>query len=315
MQTSLLVHAAAPFCRSLYANLAGIPHGHRFTHLSPDSIVDINMWRALLVFAWRDSRCLSVHMSVPPLLARGREELATALATRQAAVADIVGHGDAAGCGDTVGTFGCGFVNHLRRSGEMVLWGGWSIPYVTDHTVGLTVSSSSSSPDLPNASRKSINFYEAISMVIQLDATCRSISEYRAAVAEERARDPSFPPTQSDRPLHLHLWTDNSSALCWLTKHKSLTPLNAYVIQLFSHIQARHQVLVTVGHVPGKANVLADAVSRNFRVPNGDQMREQLSTVPRVIPLPLWWQSLLRTASSCASTTSALDHATRTTQG
>ena len=101
IQTGALAQAAAPFCRSLYANIAHLPHGRLVTRLSPESVIDINMWRALLAHAWSACECLSVHMSVPPLLSRGRDESATELALRQAAVADLIGHGDAAGCGDT----------------------------------------------------------------------------------------------------------------------------------------------------------------------------------------------------------------------
>ncbi len=152
-------------------------------------------------------------------------------------------------------------------------------------------------------------------MVIQLDATCRQLRRKRATVAAERAQDPSFLPSHSNRPLHFHLWTDNSSALSWLTKYKALTPLNTFILQLFSHMQARHGLLVTIGHIPGKVNVLADAISRGFQVPDGDRMKEELSTVPRTTQLPPWWPSLLQIAQSCTTTTSALDHAARTTPG
>ena len=311
IQTGTLAHAAAPFCRSLYANIAHLPHGRLVTRLSPESVVDINMWRALLVYAWSACECLSVHMSVPPLLSRGREELASELALRQAAVADLIGHGDAAGCGDTPGTFGCGFINHFRRSGEKVLWGGWSIPYVTGRaTTTDGIPPLSDAHDTPG---QSINFYEAVSMVIQLDATCQHLTEYRQQTTKERQSDSDSSLSDPTRPFHFHLWTDNSSALSWLTKYKALTPLNTYLLQIFSHLQARHGLLVTIGHIPGATNVLADAISRGWRVPHGDRLRDSLSTVPRTARLPHWWQSLVQIDQRSTLTTSDLDHAIRTT--
>ena len=209
--------------------------------------------------------------------------------------------GDAAGCGGEPGTAGIGFYNTLRRSGTKTLWGAWDIPYLDEYGVDPADMTSGSLPSAQTT--QSINVYETISMVVQLDLTCGHLTSLAAAIRAERQSDPSFPPSHYDHPLHFHLFTDNMSAMCWLTKHKTSSPLNSFIIRLFAQIRARYGVVVTIGHIPGKANTLADAISRGFRVPNGDQLRSLLSAVPRTPLLPPWWQSLPRTAPPSTSTT------------
>ena len=45
-------------------------------------------------------------------------------------------------------------------------------------------------------------------------------------------------------------------------------------------IQLRHNIIVTIGHIPGKKNHYPDAISRRFLVPNGLLLHSLLSHLP-----------------------------------
>jgi len=73
--------------------------------------------------------------------------------------------------------------------------------------------------------------------------------------------------------------------------HKSNLPIYLLLLSYLAHLQVHHRVLITVGFTPGALNIVADATSRNFLVPNGPAIREslksvaQLSTGPKFIEL------------------------------
>jgi hypothetical protein len=78
-------------------------------------------------------------------------------------------------------------------------------------------------------------------------------------------------------PLHIHYWGDNTSCLSWLRRHRALHPYMSYLLHLQCLIQVRFNVLLTSGHCPGVENTFADAVSRDFRCPQGPVLRLQMS--------------------------------------
>jgi hypothetical protein len=53
-------------------------------------------------------------------------------------------------------------------------------------------------------------------------------------------------------------------------------------LQLFSLLQMRYGILVTVAHIPGWANIYADAPSRQFHVDNLSHILEVLALVPQL---------------------------------
>jgi hypothetical protein len=95
-------------------------------------------------------------------------------------------------------------------------------------------------------------------------------------------RDPTY-----DNALytHIHVWTDNKSCQSWMNRHRANHPLHAFLLQMFVLLQVQHRIVVTVGHYPGVINVYADAASRKFNVPRGEQLREELSCLP-LLPYP-----------------------------
>ena len=295
MQSSTTFAVARPFCRALYRNCAGLPDSCRWVSLSRESVVDIHVWRAILLHAWVDARALVVPLSVPPLLRRPRDETNADWAVRMAGSAAYVIFTDAAGCGwSEAGTFGAGFSACARRPPSLlppVLWGSWQIPYFHGYAESAGVDTA-----------EHINFYEFLVSVIALYSLCEALPSVRASAPthpSSSAPAPSSPnPTDpSSRtpyptPTHIHVWTDNTSALSWMTRHKAHHPLHAYTLQIFAYLQVRYGVVVTAGHIPGLQNHLGDDPSRGFRGPNGALTQALLSGVTRTLALPPWLSSL-----------------------
>jgi hypothetical protein len=76
-----------------------------------------------------------------------------------------------------------------------------------------------------------------------------NIREFFAAVVALALVGPLVPGSPST-PTHIHIFTDNTSALSWMTRFRSSHPLVAYLLQIFSHLQVKHHLLVTSSHIP-----------------------------------------------------------------
>ena len=124
-----------------------------------------------------------------------------------------------------------------------------------------------------------------------------NVKEFFGAVVSLALVGPSVAGTPG-HPTHIHIFTDNTSALSWMCTFRSSHPVVASLLQLFSHIQMRHHLLVTISHIPGEENVFADAASRQFKVPNGASLYRQLETTERIRGLPEWTTTWL--PSVCA---------------
>ena len=71
-----------------------------------------------------------------------------------------------------------------------------------------------------------------------------------------------------------------------MAKHRAAHPLHLFLLQVFSHLQLITGILVTIGHLPGKINIYADATSRSFLVPNGPAIRAFLAPLKQVSCAP-----------------------------
>ena len=83
------------------------------------------------------------------------------------------------------------------------------------------------------------------------------------------------------KPMHIHVWCNNSSAVSWVAKCKPLDHAHAMLLQTLCLLQEELNVLTTAGHTPGKKNVTADAMSRRFRVAGGHTLYSKLNTCQR----------------------------------
>ena len=286
-----LVHFLRPFSRGASANSAG--RRGSMVSLSHQTIVDVYMWRSVFSVAHSSNvSWMTLPIKLPPLLhvpSHAGDDVRRALWLSQAKAATVVLHVDASRS-ERLG--GIGFVE--SRSDVLASWGSFPLP----ETLRLL--------DYAGLPREAdINICESFAFIVAI-----------TLVAPSAAGTPSS-------PTHIHVWTDNTSALCWMTTFRAAHPIVLFFLQLLSHIQARFCLVITVGHIPGLLNVLADAASRDFACQNGHQSFETLSKVLRHTVLPPWvsdtmpgmsvrseatWPRALETLTKVASMPSAGMH-------
>jgi hypothetical protein len=99
---------------------------------------------------------------------------------------------------------------------------------------------------------------------------------------------------------HIHVWCDNTSSVAWASSNRVDSPLLCFLLQVLTLAAAYRRVLVTVGWIKGEVNIVADAISRNFLVPSGTQIRRSLPLNQCVHPP--------KGLSRCIKTVSSLRH-------
>jgi len=102
-----------------------------------------------------------------------------------------------------------------------------------------------------------------------------NILEMIAVVSAALVAIESCPPMS-----HLHVWGDNTTSVAWADTNRVNIPLCCYLTQMLTLLGASRRVLITVGWVQGVRNTIADAISRNFNVPSGPQIQQQLNQPP-----------------------------------
>ena len=97
---------------------------------------------------------------------------------------------------------------------------------------------------------------------------------------------------------HLHVWCDNTASVGWSHSNRVNTPLACMLTQMLTLLGASRRVLVTVGWIAGEENIMADAISRLFNVPNGPQLQQELQqSACRQVFVPRTFMTALETAS------------------
>jgi len=262
-----IVHFLRPFSRSAAHNTAG--RTHPTASLSNNTISDIWMWRAVLsMTTTSDVSWMTLPLNIPPLLRHSRsDDDATRVdrSSRQATHSSVQIHVDAC-------MIAMGFVVALH--GILCSWASFPLP---DFFSNILFQSISSEADI-------------------------NIREFFGAVVALSLVGPLYAGTPS-HPTHIHIFTDNTSALSWMTTYRSSHPLVAYLLQIFSHLQVKHHLIVTSSHIPGKKNILADAASRQFLCPNGERHFQTLSPLKRFPALPPWLLTLAQSATTALEVT------------
>ena len=224
----------------------------RSVPLEPNTLIDILFWRAVLLYSCYDASWLIQPVAIPPLFRELPDESPEDRCRRQSETADYLVYSDA--CKDTHRR-GIGFVI-TDLDGKLLLWGGHMLP-----------------PGFIDSA--DINVLECLAAVLALDASTTLPHSYT-----------------HNEPIHIHQFSDNTSALSWLTTFRSRSSIHAFLLQLSSHLQIQRKFVVTRAHIKGELNVLADAISRDFDCPNGSQYCRTLSTVPRLLSQPGWMDTL-----------------------
>ena len=244
--------------------------------LNHRSIVDIWVWRIFFVNCFHDSRHLSVSMSVPiifrylPSESIQNDALHSARCLRHANTASYVLHGDACTTGGS----------HLNGLGGYIHNIGW---YST-------------------AIDQLINYYNASDTLVPIDI---NVLEFLASILSILClllHLRSHNVTTID--LHIHVYTDNTSAKSWLTRQISTHPLHAFLLQVLTHVQVHFGIILTYGYLKGELNIYADAASRHFNVPNGASLRSYLSQYTRFPTCTTFLQRIVSVATKPSMTIS-----------
>jgi hypothetical protein len=244
IRCSAVLLAGKSFSRGFSRNLANVPSSSTgFVNLTARSATDIWMWRVLLVLAMGDSRWITIPVTIPIIFCRGPSESLENLANRQAAHATHILYGDACTVDSSTGT-------RINGLGTYIPSMGWSQTKFIDDTI------MDQSLDI-----NVLEFIASIMAVIQL---------FNHLVSNGL-------PTHN---VHCHVWSDNTSCLSWMRTNRASHPLHLFLLQIFSLIQIRSGMVITMGHVPGVLNIYADAASRYFRCTNGQAIREHLHSLP-----------------------------------
>lgn len=109
--------------------------------------------------------------------------------------------------------------------------------------------------------------------------------------------------------LHVHVRSDNMSALAWLRRQRDSSPLHSSLLLSFSLLQVRFAFHLTEGFQPGVTNVYADAASRFFRVNSSPQILAAMHPASQFSVPPLWLDTLQALCRRCSTSPSALCHA------
>ena len=200
------------------------------------------MWRTILHMATSQPNLLCIPMSYPIILRLLPSEDESSRALRQADHATLIAYADACTTNSGIG----GFIPNV----------GWF------------------SNNLKNMS----SYIQHDGTTVPMDINVLEFIATLITAFSAVATLPSYNGKTNNR--HIHIWTDNTSCKTWLTKFSAVHPLHCCLLQVFGFIQARHHCLITVGHIKGEINTFADAASRNFNCPNGQNLRQQLNLLP-----------------------------------
>jgi hypothetical protein len=228
--------------------------------LTTRSIHDIQTWRAILALCVTDISFMTIPIKWPPLLqhlptevppreTRSLEEPLKVFNARislqrqpydriyderLAQAADLVAYSDA--CTPASESPGVGFIIPPN-------------PYIPSSWFSTPLRLPSYYTTIGDTTEAQINVYELIGILTLI---------YTVGIQRESSGDlhtGSF-------SFHLHIWTDSSAALWWCRSHRFDSPFHGFLLTLFSFLQIRFNMLVTVGHIKGLHNFLADAASR-----------------------------------------------------
>jgi hypothetical protein len=243
--------ALLPFSRG-FSSALHRPHVETFTCWSRRAVSDLWMWRLILVCSICNTTWLRVPVTYPLLLRRCTAlETDPQRAARQAAAADYIIHGDAR----TVGNRGAGMIVS-DVSGAQLVWMQMLLHEFTHYM--------SASGKLDDMNINVLEFAQAAISVIAF-----------IAWAQLEGLDLTG--------CHIHVFTDNTSAHSYIRRNRATHPFHLVLLQVMSLIMVQYGILLTIGHIAGQWNIIADAISREFEVKNGATIRESLRRVPRLL--------------------------------
>jgi hypothetical protein len=252
-----------PFSRGFHAATCRVPFTCPYSKWTERSIGELAIWRAAFTLSLHDYRWLEVPMFQIGILCYAPSDGDSSTSPdvresnrsrRQAAIASLVGYGDA-----------CTTNNGLGVYIPDTLWMGMNFQPLS-HLL------------LASGERRAIDI---------------NVLEFIAALLTSLALIESLDKLPSITLRHIHIWTDNTACLSWMKKHKADHPLHLFLLYVFSFIQIKNRVLITLGHIPGVHNIYADASSRNFICPNGQSILRHLLQFPQWFAPPAFMTGIV----------------------
>jgi hypothetical protein len=80
------------------------------------------------------------------------------------------------------------------------------------------------------------------------------------------------------RGQRLHVFTDNTSCAAWVKQNVARSTTNMLLMHILRDLQMTYGLFVSSSWIAGKVNVEADAVSRQWRCPDGPAIRHRIQT-------------------------------------
>ena len=253
IRTANVVTAMLPYSRSFSAATAHCSRrGDAF--LTKACEHDIAQWRRLLTDAVGDMRILTCPVSTPPLRQKlHKDESVAEHQLRAAASASFFAYSDAAtGTAD----------NGVPMLGGYTPGDRWFHMTLPPSTRSVT--------DLRNGIIDAdINIHEATALALTAIMGVAKMNRDLPAASSPTAR------------RHLNIYCDNTAAVSLIRTNRANLPILSFLLCILTHLQVHHRCLITVSHIAGHKNTIADATSRDFAVPNGPEIRQFLSQSAR----------------------------------
>ena len=142
-----------------------------------------------------------------------------------------------------------------------------------------------------------VNVYEFIALIVAVHTILTTPSLTRGSTSPHK---------------HIHIYTDNTSCVSWVRKLRGEAGFHTFLLRLLCDMQLKYGTLVTCAHVPGAVNTYADAASRNFQVPNSDELRRHMPDNKKMPPPDRLLDNLFRALNARSVTPSTIDQLVRT---
>jgi hypothetical protein len=242
MRASNVITPMLGHSRSFHFNIRGSCDPSSHVYLNQRTVEDIFLWRCWLQLSFSDARVLQTPTYSPllrmkvyptePLSDRG---------VRSERRADIFAYSDA--CTGTLGQSDSPNLESFCGIGGYVpglAWFGARFPELSTMCLpsGLLVDTN-------------INILELLALLTTATLAIQQLQSM-----------------QSSTGCHIHIYCDNMSAISKCRTQRSNHPVYTYLLQLLSLLQLRNRCTIGTGFLKGTANVVADATSRTFLVPN-----------------------------------------------
>jgi len=272
IRTANVVTAMLPYSRSFSAATAHCSRrGDAF--LTRTCVHDIMQWRRLLTDACSDMRIMTCPVSTPPIRQKlSKDESVAEHQLRAASAASVHAYSDAStGAAD----------NGVPMLGGVSIGDRWFHLTLPPSTRTVT--------DLRGGTIDAdINIHEATALALTAIMGVAKLNRDFPAASSPAAR------------RHLHLHCDNTTAVALLRTNRAHLPILSFLLCILTHLQVNHRCLITVGHIAGKINTIADATSRAFAVPNGPAILQYLRTsATQWIPSPCLASAIVTSYNSC----------------